>query len=41
VAEMTGVPPFELFIRRTTADTKGVSIRDLSGAELASSSCPR
>jgi hypothetical protein len=41
VVEMTGVPPFELFIRRTTADTKGVSIRDLTGAELASSSCPR
>lgn len=41
VAEMTGVPPFELFIRRTTADTKGVSIRDLTGAELASFSCPR
>jgi hypothetical protein len=41
VVEMTGAPPFELFIRRTTADTKGVSIRDLTGAELASSSCPR
>lgn len=41
VVEMTGPPPFELFIRRTTADTKGVSIRDLTGAELGSSSCPR
>ena len=41
VVEMTGAPPFELFIRRTTANTKGVSIRDLSGAELAASSCPR
>jgi hypothetical protein len=41
VVEMTGPPPFELFIRRTTATTKGVSIRDLTGAELASSSCPR
>ncbi|MEP7047654.1 MAG: hypothetical protein ABI949_13285 [Ilumatobacteraceae bacterium] len=41
VVEMTGAPPYELFIRRTTANTKGVSIRDLSGAELASWSCPR
>jgi hypothetical protein len=41
VVEMTGAPPFELFIRRTTANTKGVSIRDLTGAELAESSCPR
>jgi hypothetical protein len=39
--EMQGEPPFELFIRRTTANTKGVSIRDLTGAELATSSCPR
>ena len=41
VVEMTGAPPFELFVRRTTANTKGVSIRDLTGAELASWSCPR
>jgi hypothetical protein len=41
VVEMTGAAPYELFIRRTTANTKGVSIRDLSGAELASWSCPR
>jgi hypothetical protein len=38
---MTGKPPFELFIRRTTANTKGGTIRDLTGAELASWSCPR
>jgi hypothetical protein len=38
---MNGVAPFELFVRRTTANTKGVSIRDLSGNELASSTCPR
>lgn len=41
VVEMTGAVPFELFIRRTTANTKGVSIRDLTGAELAAWSCPR
>ncbi|MGZ6958824.1 MAG: hypothetical protein ACXVLM_03945 [Ilumatobacteraceae bacterium] len=41
VVEMTGKSPFELFIRRTTANTKGVTIRDLTGAELASWSCPR
>ncbi len=41
VVEMTGPPPFELFIRRTTANTKGVSIRDVAGHELASASCPR
>ena len=41
VVEMTGKPPFELFIRRTTANTKGGTIRDLTGAELASWSCPR
>lgn len=41
VVELTGRPPFELFIRRTTADTKGVTVRDLTGTELASSSCPR
>jgi hypothetical protein len=41
VVEMTGTSPFELFIRRTTATTKGVTIRDLTGAELASWSCPR
>ncbi len=41
VVEMNGESPFELFIRRTTANTKGVSIRDLSGNELAASSCPR
>ena len=41
VVEMTGPPPFELFIRRTTANTKGVSIRDVAGTELASFSCPR
>ena len=41
VVEMTGAPPFELFIRRTTANTKGVSIRDVAGNELASTSCPR
>ena len=41
VVEMTGASPFELFIRRTTANTKGVTIRSLTGAELASWSCPR
>ena len=41
VVELTGAPPFELFIRRTTANTKGGSIRDLTGAELATWSCPR
>jgi hypothetical protein len=41
VVEMTGAAPFELFIRRTTSNTKGGSIRDLTGAELASWSCPR
>ncbi|MEY2554312.1 MAG: hypothetical protein QOC57_2172 [Ilumatobacteraceae bacterium] len=41
VVEMPGAPPFELFIRRTTATTKGVTIRDLTGADLASWSCPR
>jgi hypothetical protein len=41
VVEMTGAPPYELFIRRTTANTKGVTIRDLTGAELAVWSCPR
>jgi hypothetical protein len=41
VVELNGPPPYELFIRRTTANTKGVSIRDLAGTELASSSCPR
>ena len=41
VVEMTGARPFELFIRRTTANTKGVSIRDVAGTELASYSCPR
>ena len=38
---MTGDAPYELFIRRTTQNTKGVTIRDLTGKELASSSCPR
>ncbi|HEY4608739.1 MAG TPA: hypothetical protein VIH06_06030, partial [Ilumatobacteraceae bacterium] len=41
VVEMTGKQPYELFIRRTTANTKGVTIRDLAGTEIASSSCPR
>ena len=41
VVELTGAPPYELLIRRTTANTRGVSIRDLSGNELASWSCPR
>ena len=41
VVEMTGAAPFELFIRRTTSNTKGGTIRDLAGAELASWSCPR
>jgi hypothetical protein len=41
VVEMTGAPPFELFIRRTTSNTKGVSIRDVAGSELASYTCPR
>ncbi|HEY0521261.1 MAG TPA: hypothetical protein VGC84_17355 [Ilumatobacteraceae bacterium] len=41
VVELNGAAPFELFIRRTTANTKGGSIRDLSGAELAAWSCPR
>ncbi|MEY2416859.1 MAG: hypothetical protein QOH53_2193 [Ilumatobacteraceae bacterium] len=41
VVEMTGAPPFELFIRRTTSNTKGVSIRDIAGTELASYTCPR
>jgi len=39
--EMTGKQPYELFIRRTTSNTKGVTIRDLAGTEIASSSCPR
>jgi hypothetical protein len=41
IVEMTGEAPFELFVRRTTANTKGVSIRDLSGNELAAYTCPR
>lgn len=41
VVEMTGAPPFELLIRRTTANTRGVTIRDLTGAELGSYTCPR
>ncbi len=41
VVELTGTAPYELLIRRTTADTKGVVVRDLAGAELTSSSCPR
>src|SRR3954447_5847856 len=41
VVEMSGKQPYELFIRRTTANTKGVTIRDLAGTEIASSSCPR
>ncbi|MEP7201978.1 MAG: hypothetical protein ABI894_05175 [Ilumatobacteraceae bacterium] len=41
VAEMTGTAPFELFVRRTTSNTRGASIRDLAGTELASMSCPR
>jgi hypothetical protein len=41
VVEMTGKQPYELFIRRTTANTKGVTIRDLAGTEVASYSCPR
>jgi hypothetical protein len=41
IAELTGAPPYELVIRRTTSNTKGVSVRDLTGAELASTSCPR
>ncbi len=41
VVEMTGAAPFELFIRRTTANTKGATLRDLTGAELAVWSCPR
>jgi hypothetical protein len=28
-------------VRRTTSNTKGVSIRDLAGTELANMSCPR
>jgi hypothetical protein len=38
---MNGSSPFELFIRSTTSTTRGVSIRDLTGAELATWSCPR
>jgi hypothetical protein len=41
VVEMNGSSPFELFIRRTTSTTRGGSIRDLTGAELAAWSCPR
>lgn len=41
VVEMTGSPPFELLIRRTTSDTRGVTIRDLTGAELGGFTCPR
>ena len=41
VVEMTGKQPYELFIRRTTANTKGVTIRDLAGNEVAAYSCPR
>ena len=41
VVELTGAAPFELYIRRTTSNTRGVSIRDLTGAELATWSCPR
>jgi len=41
VAELTGRAPYELFIRRSTATSTGVTIRDLTGAELASYSCPR
>jgi hypothetical protein len=41
VAEITGTAPFELFVRRTTSNTNGVSIRDLAGTELAAMSCPR
>jgi hypothetical protein len=41
VFELTGKSPFELFIRRTTSNTKGGSIRDLTGAELATWACPR
>lgn len=41
VVEMTGAPPFELLIRRTTGDTRGVTIRDLTGAQLGGFTCPR
>jgi hypothetical protein len=41
VAELTGRSPFELFIRRTTSNTTGVSLRDLAGTELARYTCPR
>ena len=41
VVEMTGRSPFELYIRRTTSTTRGGSVRDLTGAELAAWSCPR
>jgi hypothetical protein len=41
VAELTGRSPFELFIRRTTSNTTGVSLRDLAGNELARYTCPR
>jgi hypothetical protein len=41
VVEMTGKQPYELVIRRSTANTKGVTIRDLAGTEIASYSCPR
>ena len=41
VVELTGTAPYELLIRRTTSNTKGVVVRDLTGAELTSSSCPR
>lgn len=41
VAELSGRSPFELFIRRTTSNTTGVSLRDLAGNELAAYTCPR
>ncbi|HEY7627921.1 MAG TPA: hypothetical protein VH761_12665 [Ilumatobacteraceae bacterium] len=41
VVEMTGQAPFELLVRRTTAATTGVTIRDLAGTELGAYECPR
>jgi len=41
VAEVTGKQPYELVIRRTTANSKGVTIRDLAGTEIAAYSCLR
>jgi hypothetical protein len=41
VVELSGRAPYELFIRRTTASTRGVTLRDLAGTQLAGYECPR